>query len=67
VTAIGWFVGKVSGYVVGTTAEQVAVANYTFQINQAITLGGNFQYILKPGGVPVPSAVVVGVVLGVTF
>jgi porin len=67
VMAIGWFAGKVSGYLPGTAAEQVAVANYTFQVNRAVTLAGNFQYILKPGGYPVPGAAVLGTVLGVTF
>ena len=65
--ALGWFYGKLSGYVPATTAEQVLEANYTLSITRAIFLGGNFQYVWKPSGYNVPGGAVLGAVLGVTF
>jgi len=64
---VGWFDGKVSGYVPSTTAEQVMEANYTFALTRALSLEGNFQYVWKPRGYNVPGAAVLGAVLWVTF
>jgi porin len=67
IASVGWFYGKVSGYVPGTTAEQVLEADYTFTITKAVSLGANFQYVWRPSGYSVPGAAVLGAVLGVTF
>jgi porin len=67
IASVGWFYGKLSRYVPGTTAEHVLEVSYTFLISRAVSLGGNFQYVKKPGGYAAPGAAVLGAVLEVTF
>jgi porin len=67
IVSAGWWYGKTSVYIPGSTAAQMVEVNYQWMPTKSINVIPDFQYIWRPTGFPSASTVVVGIQLTVTI